>query len=251
MAWITSRHAIVAALRGAKGSRLYLVGTGGRNRELDQLARRNGVAVSTADSAWLRKRAGEEVRGAALEVDEVLSENAAVDLREWLARTRDDPRVGPILALDHISDPHNLGAILRSAFLMEAGLVIIPTRRSVSGTGDTVLRTSAGASRFVTISYVGNLRSALELCRESGWWIYGADAEGTELSRVAFDRRAVLVLGAEGKGLSALSRKISDEIVTIPAAIVPESGVDSYNVSVAAGILLYAYRSRQPLGTGD
>jgi 23S rRNA (guanosine2251-2'-O)-methyltransferase len=250
MAWITSRHAIVAALRGAKGSRLYLVGTGGRNRELDQLARRHGVAVSTVDSGWLKKRAGDDVRGAALEVAETVSEISSVDLRDWLTRWSDDPGVGPILALDHISDPHNLGAILRSAFLMRAGLVIIPTRRSVSGTGDTVLRTSAGASRFMTISYVGNLRSALELCRESGWWIYGADADGSDLSGVAFDRRAVFVLGAEGKGLSTLSRKISDEIITIPAADVPESGVDSYNVSVAAGIVLYAYRNRHPLSAG-
>jgi 23S rRNA (guanosine2251-2'-O)-methyltransferase len=108
-----------------------------------------------------------------------------------------------------------------------------------------VQRTSAGASRFVTTAYVPNLRAAIESCRSAGWWLYGADEGGTSLHNVEFAAKSVLVLGAEGKGLSALARKTCDEIVTIPGEAPPQSGVDSFNVSVAAGVLMYEYRRQR------
>ncbi len=245
MGWITSRHAIRAALEAPLAGTLLVSGKGPRNDELVQAAKRVGVEVRHVGSQELKRFAGDAARGAALKVEEASSQirSTTVELKGWL-HDHAAATASLIIALDHVTDPHNLGAILRSALLMGSSLVIVPTRRSASA-GDTVERTSAGASRFVTIAYVSNLRGALELCRDEGWWIYGADSRGTSLPTVNFSEKSVLVLGAEGKGLSPLIRKTCDEIVTIPGEAPVESGVDSYNVSVAAALLMYEYRRRR------
>lgn len=244
MAWLTSRHAIRAALAHYQSGTLYISGSEPRNRDLVEAAHGAGVDVRRVDSRELKRRAGDAARGAALLTEEGSpADGITVELKSWLDAHREDQE-SLIVALDHVTDPHNLGAILRSALLLQASLVIIPTRRSAS-TGDTVHRTSAGASRFVTTAYVSNLRSAIDLCREAGWWLYGADSQGTSLVHVAFAARSVLVVGAEGKGLSPLARKTCDEIVTIPGSAPRESGVDSFNVSVAAGVLMYEYRRQR------
>lgn len=249
MGWITSRHAIRAALEDHRlgdhhGGTLLLAGKGPRNDDLVSAAKRAGVNVRVVDSRELRRRAGDSARGAALNTeDSATPATPTVDLKTWLEEHASD-RESLILALDHITDPHNLGAILRSALLMQVSIVIVPARRSAS-TGDTVHRTSAGASRFVTTTYVTNLRSAIELCRDAGWWLYGADSGGTALHQTEFAPKSVFVLGAEGKGLSALARKTCDEVVTIPGEAPPQSGVDSFNVSVAATVLMYEYRRQR------
>ena len=246
MGWMTSRHAILAALRRGTGGTLYVTGSGPRNRELVDAARQGGVAVETVDGGWLRRHAGDRARGAALQTQETAGASPTVELAEWLAsRAPAADAPGLIVALDHVTDPHNLGAVLRSALLTGASLVVVPTRRSATG-GDAVARTSAGASRFMPVAYVNNLRAALEQCREAGWWIYGADAGGEPAPSVSFARHVVLVMGAEGKGLSPLVRKTCDAVVTLPGTTPPESGVDSYNVSVATGMLLYEYRRQYP-----
>ena len=247
MGWITSRHAIRAALEAHSAGTLFISGKGPRNDEFIHAAKRAGVAVRHVGAQELRRSAGDAARGAALKVEDAGSQapGMAVDLKGWL-HDHDALETSLIIALDHVTDPHNLGAILRSSLLMGSSLVVVPTRRSASA-GDTVARTSAGASRFVTIAYVSNLRGALDLCREAGWWIYGADSEGSSLPATTLAEKCVLVLGAEGNGLSPLIRKTCDEIVTIPGTAPPESGVDSYNVSVAAGILMYEYRRRHAL----
>lgn len=241
--WITSRHAIRASLaRGTRGT-LFLTSRGQKNRDLIATAERAGVPVEMVDGEWLRRHAGDRTRGAALRTEAVSEDSPTVELRPWLeAHTEDDESL--IVALDHVTDPQNLGAILRSALLHGTGLVIIPGRRSVTG-GDAVMRASAGAARFVPTAVVGNLRQALEQCREAGWWVYGADAGGTALPTVSFSGRAALVLGAEGKGLSPVVRRTCDEIVTIPAVAPPDSGVDSFNVSVAAATVLYEFRRQR------
>ena len=244
MAWITSRHAIFAALKRGVAGTLYLVGTGGKNRELMNTARSAGVRWETVSASWLRTEAGPAVRGAALRSAEIEGGETVVQLETWLAEHGAD-RSGLVVALDHVTDPHKLGAILRSSLIHSVDLVLIPSRRSATG-GDTVLRTSAGASRFVPVAYVGNLRSALSLCREAGWWLYAADADGTPLPRLSFNEKAVLILGAEGKGVSPVVRKASDEVMTIPGGAPADSGVDSFNVSVAAGICLYEFRRQHP-----
>lgn len=250
MAWITGRHAILAAIRRGAPGVLHLSGPRSRFNDLVVAAGRAHIKIERVTPDWLRRNAGEIARGAALRTaDEAADGERVVDLKDWLRDQRRTEHASPIVALDHITDPHNLGAILRSALLLDVGLVVIPTRRSAVA-GDTVSRVSVGASRFVPISYVPNLRAALEACRTAGWWIYGADAGGGALHTVAFDRKAVIVLGAEGPGLSPIVRKTIDAVVTIPSAPQSDSGVDSFNVSVATGIVLYEYRRQWPLNDG-
>ncbi|MFW5695078.1 MAG: RNA methyltransferase, partial [Alkalispirochaeta sp.] len=207
MSWVTSRHAIRAALEDQQQGTLLLSGKGARNDELLKAAKRAGVEVRFVGSQELRRQAGDAARGAALKTAPggASTGTSSVDLKIWLDHHM-SPADSLIIALDHVTDPHNLGAILRTSLLMGASIVVIPTRRSASA-GETVQRTSAGASRFVTTAYVSNLRSAIELCRDAGWWVYGADSGGTPSHRIEFAAKSVLVLGSEGKGLSPLARK--------------------------------------------
>ena len=244
MGWLTGRHAILAALRRGAAGTLYVVPPLHRHREVLEAARTTGVAVEQTTSETLRRNAGAAARGTALYLESSTRGNPTVELDEWLGE-HGDAEAAPIVALDHVTDPHNVGAVLRSAYLLSVSLVVVPSRRSAAA-GETVLRTSAGAARFVPVAYVSNLRNALERCRRAGWWIYGADAGGTPAVETEFAGRSVIVLGAEGKGLSPGLSKVIDETVTIPSREAGESGVDSFNVSVAAGILMYEFRRRHP-----
>jgi 23S rRNA (guanosine2251-2'-O)-methyltransferase len=145
-----------------------------------------------------------------------------------------------ILLLDEINDPHNLGAILRSADQFGVELAVLPTRRAARET-QAVVRSSAGASLYVPAVSVPNLAAGLESAKEAGFWVYGADLDGQRLDEVSFEGRVALVLGSEGSGLRRLVRERCDALVRIPS----RGRVDSFNVSVAAGILMYEVRRRQ------
>lgn len=144
----------------------------------------------------------------------------------------------PFLVLcDGIEDPHNLGAILRSALLCGAHGVVIPRRGGVSVTG-TVMKASAGAAARIPVARVPNLAQAIRTLKERGVFVYCADLGGQSPDRTDLTGAVALVLGSEGSGPSALTKKLCDGAVTLDMAA-GDCGVDSYNVSVAAGILLY------------
>lgn len=145
-----------------------------------------------------------------------------------------------MLVLDGIMDPQNLGAILRSADQFATDMVVIPSRHSAQET-QTVAKVSAGASAYVPLAVVPNIPSALELLKENGFWIFGADMEGQTTDTIDFGGKVCLVLGSEGTGLRRLVRERCDFLARIPAA----GHVDSFNVSVAAGILLFEARRQQ------
>lgn len=239
MPWITSLHAIEASIKRNITAVLYICEENSRTGELKRIARGAGLTVRTVPVKWLRSRVGSSLRGAALEIRNTNENDQQVVLGDWLSRT-EPGSTGPILALDHITDPHNVGAILRSAYLFGVALVILPARRSALA-GEGMLRSSAGASRSVALAIVPNLVAALRACRDAGWWIYTADAGGTPLPEARFDRATVIVLGAEGKGITPAVRRTSDLVVTIPDRAPHGSTVDSFNVSVAAGIILYEW----------
>ena len=142
-----------------------------------------------------------------------------------------------VLALDEITDPHNLGAILRSADQFSASLIIVPERRSASA-NETVIRISSGAAQYVTMSTVTNLAKELDVLKQFGFWVYGADMNGESSYDMDFPNRTVIVMGSEGSGMRSLVRAKCDHIVSIPMS----GHIDSLNVSVAAGILMYEYR---------
>lgn len=154
------------------------------------------------------------------------------------------------VVLDGVEDPHNLGAIIRTAHAAGAAAVIIPERRA-AGVTETVARTSAGALAYIPVVRVVNTGRALEQLKENGYWIYGLDERGTETyDRVEFTKPSAIVLGAEGSGLHEHVAKKCDFLVRIPMAGESgsgkgQSGVASLNVSVAAGVVLFEWKRRQ------
>jgi 23S rRNA (guanosine2251-2'-O)-methyltransferase len=150
---------------------------------------------------------------------------------------------GPALlvVLDHLTDPHNVGAILRTAECAGADAVILPDRRS-AGVNATVRKAAAGAAARVPVARVGNLATAIRTLKKAGIWVVGADAEApTTMDQGDFDRDLALIIGSEGSGLAQLIRRECDYLVRIPMA----GRIGSLNASVAAGILLFeAMRQR-------
>ena len=142
-----------------------------------------------------------------------------------------------VVILDSITDPHNVGAIIRSCDQFGADLVILPSRRGASTDSEIIARSSAGASSWVPYMVVPNLTRAIELLKEEGYWIYGADAGGENLNEfsTANADKVAIVMGSEGSGMSRIVRENCDKILSIPTC----GKLDSLNVSVAAGILLY------------
>ena len=139
-----------------------------------------------------------------------------------------------ILCLDHLEDPHNLGAIIRTCECAGIKGIIIPRDRSVR-VNETVMKISAGAINNVKIVEVSNLNDALNRLKRNYFFVYTADMDGKDYREVDFDLKKVLVIGSEGKGVSEIIRKNSDEIVGIPMF----GKINSLNASVSAGILIY------------
>jgi len=143
--------------------------------------------------------------------------------------------------LDGVEDPHNLGAIIRTAHAAGAGGVVVPERRAV-GLTETVAKTAAGALEHLPVARVGNLNQTLALLKQRGFWIYGLDERGEQpYHQVDFASPTVFVLGGEGKGLHQQVAKHCDFLIRIPLA----GQISSLNVSVAAGIVLFEWKRRQ------
>lgn len=236
---ITSFHGIEETLKDPPPGAELLVGKKNpRIEALVRLARQAKVGVREASEPELTRAAeGRDQRGAVL----VLPEGRKVretTLEEFLQGFESDQ--GLVVLLDGVTDPQNYGAILRSADQFGADLVLIPARRSASDT-PAVSAASAGAMAWVPHAVVTNLTRALGQLKEKGFWIYGADMDGTPAPQAKLTGRVALVLGSEGKGLSRLVRETCDLIVSIPT----RGRLDSLNVSVSAGILMYETRRQQ------
>src|SRR5690348_2656304 len=149
------------------------------------------------------------------------------------------------VVLDGVEDPHNLGAIVRTAHAAGAAAIVIPERRA-AGLTETVARTSAGAVAYLPVVRVTNISRALEELKERGYWIYGLDERGDQsYDRVEFSTPTAIVLGGEGRGLHQTVARHCDALVSIPMAAGPSGGVASLNVSVAAGVVLFEWRRRK------
>ena len=230
-------HAITAKLRRSPESFREIVFAGDRHdprmRDLLKLADAAGVRAVAADVARLDGMAG----GARHQgvVARVAMTEKFVTLDDVMA-TVSGPAL--LLVLDGVTDPHNLGACLRSADAFGAQAVIVPKDRAV-GVNATVAKAASGAADTVPVVTVTNLARAIAALKEQGVWVLGADAGGESLVDADLTGPVAWVLGAEGQGLRRLTRESCDRIVGIPLS----GAVESLNVSVAAGICLYATRA--------
>ena len=235
-------HAVSAALQGAaeSGRRLdkVLVARGAANRRLQQIiddCRRLGVPVRFEPRSALQRIAGTSSHQGVV----AMTSSGLYRTLEEILEDPEDPC--SIVVLDSVQDPHNLGAIVRTADAAGAAAVIIPERRS-AGLTEGAAKAAAGGLESVPVVRVKNLARALERLKESEFWLYGLDAEaGTEHDAVEYADRCALVLGGESDGLREKVAERCDFLVRIPLA----GSVSSLNVSVAAGIALFEVRRQR------
>jgi 23S rRNA (guanosine2251-2'-O)-methyltransferase len=208
-----------------------------RAREIEELARKSGRSVQRIDPRVLRQTLGDVAHQGIVADVEPLPPWTEDDLLSALETARDPL----ILALDGVQDPHNLGACLRTADACGALAVVVPKDRAAQ-LNATARKVAVGAAETTPVVAVTNLVRALKLLKEAGLWVVGADVDGPKRAdEVDLRGGTVLVLGAEGAGLRQLTRQTCDFIVSLPQ----RGAVESLNVSVAAGMLLYeAVRQR-------
>jgi 23S rRNA (guanosine2251-2'-O)-methyltransferase len=235
-------HAVRALLqRDARRVRRLLVDArreDARMREVLQLAQQQGVKPERLDAKQLAARVGDVTHQGVLAEVEPLPPWHEDELVAALAGA-----IEPlVLVLDGVQDPHNLGACLRTADACGALAVVAPKDRA-AGMNATVRKVAAGAAETMPLVTVTNLARALRLLKDAGLWVVGADMQGRQLAWQAdLTGAKALVMGGEGEGLRELTRKTCDVLVRLPQA----GSVESMNVSVACGMLLYeAVRQRQ------
>jgi 23S rRNA (guanosine2251-2'-O)-methyltransferase len=175
-----------------------------------------------------------EHRGVVLAVESELQRTLSL---EELCERVSQVDASLVFVLDHIEDPHNVGAILRSADAFGVDAVIIPGRRA-SPLTDAAARSSAGAIAWMPVIQVSNLRAAVDELKSAGYWVYAADMAGAPVGEHPMSKKALVVLGNEGRGASRILKEAADESISIPM----HGHVDSLNVSVSAAILMYEYR---------
>jgi len=237
--YVIGFHAIEEYLKKKPEGAVLLAGI--RNRRVDELCRLAeslGARVETVSESELDALplSGHH-RGLVLALAEA-PKARYTHFEEFAEGSTGDSAL--VLALDGITDVHNLGAILRSADLFSVDAVILPARRAAKD-GDVVAKISSGASAYVTLLEVTNLVRCLDALKEKKFWVYGADMKGSPASGTDLRGRTCLVLGSEGRGLSRLVEEHCDGLVRIPT----NGHVDSFNVSVAAGLLMYEARRQQ------
>jgi 23S rRNA (guanosine2251-2'-O)-methyltransferase len=212
---------------------------GGGAAKILELAAARGVAVDTLRREELDRRAGTAAHQGVLCL---CGEFAYASLENLVANRHPAFPGSLVLLLDGIEDPQNLGSLIRSAHCFGANGVVIPRDRA-AGITPAVIKASAGAAGHIPVARVVNLTHAIDILKEKGFWVYGADAGAdTELGSARFEGDIGLVMGSEGKGIRPLVRKHCDILVSIPLF----GKVDSLNVSVAAGILLHEIRRQSP-----
>ena len=238
---LEGRNALQEALKSGRTIDKVFVADGDTDRALQRLAAQAKEAGAVVVSVDRRKLDAMSVTGAHQGVIALAAAHAYYTIDDILEEAAARGEAPLIVICDELSDPHNLGAILRSAECAGAHGVIIPKRRSVGLTA-TVAKASAGAVEYMKVARVTNISSAIAELKEKGVWIYGTAAEGSvPMYQADLTGPAAIVIGNEGDGMSPLVRKNCDVCVHIPM----KGRISSLNASAAASILLYeAVRQR-------
>lgn len=225
-------HAVTESLQANTGNKLYIQDDlRGKNVDkIKNLATEKKVSVSWTPKKTLNEMANNGIhQGFVLRVSEFAYAELSAIMEK--AEQEENPL---ILILDGLTDPHNLGSILRTADATKVAGVIIPKHRAV-GVTPVVAKTSTGAVEHVPIARVTNLSQTLDKLKAAGFWIFGTDMNGTPSHKWNTAGKLALIIGNEGKGISANIKKQVDEMITIPM----DGHVQSLNASVAAAILMY------------
>ena len=232
-------HAVTEALRAGRVLERVVVVRGARNPRLKAIVeecRQRKVPLRFEPREALDRVAQGEVHQGVIAV---VASKRYGNLDDVVKKIN---RPGLVVVLDGVEDPHNLGAIIRSAHAVGVDAVVIPSRRS-AGITPTVAKAAAGALEYVEVVRTPNISRALTSLKEKGYWVIGLDERAEEnYDQADYRGNTVLVLGREGKGLHQLTAKRCDTLVKIPVA----GRIASLNVSVAAGVVLFeALRQRQ------
>jgi 23S rRNA (guanosine2251-2'-O)-methyltransferase len=232
---IEGRNAVIEALKSERTIEQILIAKGdteGSINVVQGLAREKGIVVKEVD----RKKLDQMCEGGAHQgVVAIVTPYNYYSVDDILKYAKEKGEKPFIIVLDEIEDPHNFGAIIRTAEVCGVHGVIIPKRRNV-GVTPVVYKTSAGAIEHMKIAKVTNVNTILEELKEKGIWIYGADMEGSEYCfNEKLDGAVALVIGSEGRGMSKLTKEKCDVLVKIPMV----GQITSLNASVAAGIIMY------------
>ena len=238
---IEGRNAVIEALRsGTAIDKIYLQ-KGETDKTLGHIASRARAAGTVVVEADRRKLDAMSRTHAHQGVIALASVREYVSVESILNSAREKGEAPLLVVCDEISDPHNLGAIIRTAYCAGAHGVIIPKRRS-AGLTSVVAKTSAGAVSYLPVARVPNLPALLKELKSQGVWVFGTAAGGTtDLYHVDLKGPAAIVIGSEGEGMSRLVEENCDFLVSIPM----KGGLNSLNAGAAAAILLYeAVRQR-------
>src|SRR3989339_695824 len=208
-------------------------GRGGEDlRKILALAERAGIPVEYVGREAIEKLAPKSVHQGILGMGR---DHDYATVEEVVANRHQENRHDLVIILDGVADPRNLGSVIRTAHCLGANGVVIPENRAASITA-AAAKASAGASELLPVAKVVNLVRTIAYLKETGFWIYGADAEaGDEISSLDYDGNVALVMGSEGRGIRPLIRRNCDFLISVPM----RGRVTSLNVSVATGVILF------------
>ena len=234
MSIIAGIHPVREALLAGRAVDRVLVarGAGGaRIQEIVDLCRRGGVPLRFDPREALDRAAAGAVHQGVV---------AFAAAHAWGTLDQLPSGAQLVLLLDGVEDPHNLGAIIRTAHAAGAAAVLVPERRA-AGLTETVAKAAAGALEYLPVLRIGNVSQALEKLKAAGFWIYALDERGERTyTETSYALPTVFVFGAEGHGIHEHVRRHCDVVVRIPMA----GRISSLNVSVAAGVILFEWRRR-------
>ena len=228
---IYGKNAVTEALKAERPiDTVYLLKNAQGMNQIVALAKKQGIVIKDVSEDKLKAMCGEKHGGTAA----VMSAVTYCTVEDILENAEKKGKPPFIIICDEIQDPHNLGAIIRTAEASGADGVIIPKRRSAT-VNSTVFKTSAGAAAWVKIARVSNLVDTIKTLKKHGVWVYGAEADGTPIDKADLSGAVALVIGSEGFGLGKLVRENCDVVLSLPMF----GKVNSLNASVCAGILMY------------
>jgi 23S rRNA (guanosine2251-2'-O)-methyltransferase len=231
---IEGRNPVIEALKSGRSIKIIYIAAGSRGKTVDcikSLAQSRGISVQEIEKVQLDKHSTTGAHQGVVAYVAPYTYAQIEDILEAAAQKHQDPFV---LLLDGITDPHNMGAIIRTAECMGAHGIIIPKDRSI-GITPAVIKASAGAVEYIHIAAVTNMAQTVERLKKDGLWIMGADMRGQPCRSMDLKGPIGLIIGSEGGGIRRLVKEKCDVLLSIPMS----GHIASLNASVAAGMLMY------------